>query len=89
MLRPINNNVIVKRIEKEKLYKSGIILTSVTSEEAHDWAKVVATSSKVKNIKEGDTVLVWWRKATKVKDDDQEYYIVDEEFISMIYDFGD
>jgi chaperonin GroES len=89
LLRPIKNNVVVERIEKEKIYKSGIIFTQVTSEQSHDWAKVVAMGSKVKDIKEGDTVLVWWPKATKVKHDDKEYYIVDEEFISMIYDFGD
>ncbi len=89
MLRPINNNVVVERIEKEKIWKSGIIFTPVKSLEAHDWAKVVSVGSKVTSVKEGDTVLVWWPKSTKVKHDDKDYWIINEELISMIYDFGE
>ena len=96
-LKPIRDRILIKPEDKESVTASGIVIPDNAAEKPLK-GKVLAVGTGKLNedgtivplvIKEGDTVLVWWRKATKVKDDDQEYYIVDEEFISMIYDFGD
>jgi chaperonin GroES len=84
LLKPIKNNIIVELIQKENVTASGIVLTSTNSEEASR-GKVIAIGPKVLDIKEGDTVLPNWNKATKTKYNNQELYIVSEEEIVLIF----
>ena len=62
-MRPLNDNVIVERIEKENVTSSGILLKS--SDEA-DKAKVTAIGPDVVDVNVDDVLLINWNKAKKI-----------------------
>lgn len=86
MLKPIKNNVIVELIEKEKITKSGIVLSSADPAEANK-SKIVSVGPDVNLVKEGDIVLPNWNAARQIKYNGSEYYVVSEDEIVLI--FGD
>ncbi len=59
-LKPLNDVLIVEKVEKENVSASGIILTS--SDEA-DRAKVIAVGPDVTGVTVGDEVLINWQKS--------------------------
>ena len=62
-MRPLKNNVIVERIEKENVTSSGILLKS--SDEA-DKAKVTAIGPDVVDVNVDELLLINWNKAKKI-----------------------
>ena len=62
-MRPLKDNVIVERIEKENVTSSGILLKS--SDEA-DKAKVTAIGPDVVDVNVDDVLLINWNKAKKI-----------------------
>jgi co-chaperonin GroES (HSP10) len=84
-LKPIKKNIIVTIIEKEKVTSSGIILKHADAEEVSK-GTVTAIGPEVTLIEEGQTILPNWNKAVKTKFDDQEYFIVNEDDIVLIFE---
>lgn len=56
MYKPIDNNLIIRPIAKEKATKSGIILTNNDSDPM-DTAEVIAVGCNINDIQIGDTIM--------------------------------
>ena len=84
MLRPLNKNVILKKEVEEKKTASGIILTE-TAKEKPSIASVVAIGKDCEaKIAEGDRVVYKEYSGTKVKMDEVEYIIIEDEDILAV-----
>lgn len=86
MLKPLHDNVVLKKekAEKETKTASGIILTESNKNDP-SYAIVVAKGEDCKaGIKEGDKVVYKEYSGTKVKLDDEDYIIIEEEDILAI-----
>lgn len=84
MLRPLNNNVVLKKEKIQTQTASGIILSK--SEEETEYAVVVAVGEGIKNekgeimpcnVKVNDKVIYKSYSPTKVNYNNDEYLIVD------------
>lgn len=83
MLKPLNNNVILKKAKAENKTASGIVLTSVKEEK--NQAVVVAVGSKCdEQLKEGMKVIYKEYSTTSFKADEDEYLIISDENILAI-----
>ena len=92
MIKPLYNNVLLKRVDASNVTKSGIVLSQ--KEEKEDYAEVVAVSDvkEVKindhvyplTIKKGDKVMFKKYSGTEVEDDGQEYILIKAEDILAI-----
>jgi co-chaperonin GroES (HSP10) len=85
LLKPIKKNVIIKAIQKEKISSGGIVLAEVDREEASKGI-VVAIGPEVTEVKLDEVILPNWQKAKKSKFDDQEFWIVHEDDIVLVFD---
>ena len=85
ILKPIKSNVIVELIEKEKITSGGIILQKADPTEANR-GLVVAIGPEVTDIVLGQEVLPNWNAAKKMKFEEQNLYVVDEEEIVLIFE---
>ena len=85
MLKPIKNNVILELIQKEKVSSGGILLAEVDREEASK-GTVISIGPEVTEVKLNEVILPNWQKARKVKFDDLEYWIVNEDDIILVFD---
>ena len=85
MLRPIKKNVILKLIQKEKVSKGGLILAEVDREEASK-GTVISIGTDVTLVEVDQIVLPNWQKAKKTKFEDDEFWIVDEDDIILIFE---
>jgi len=85
MLRPIGDKIIVKLIERNLKTQSGIILSSNDPAEAQK-GRVVAVGNTVKEVRVGDAILPNWQTASQTKFEDEDYWIVTEENVVMIFD---
>lgn len=85
MLKPIKNNVIVELIEKEKVTKSGIVLSSADPAEANK-GKVLKIGPDVLDLKEGDLILPNWNKARLAKYMTTDFYIVSEDDVVLVFE---
>lgn len=85
MLKPIKKNVIVKAIEKEKVSSGGIILADVDREAATK-GQVVAIGKEVTEVQVDEVILPNWQKAKKSKFDDQEFWVIHEDEIILVFD---
>ncbi|MCI8540524.1 MAG: co-chaperone GroES [Erysipelotrichaceae bacterium] len=84
MLRPLNKNVILKKDEEEKKTASGIILTE-SAKDKPSVATVVAIGKECEaKIKEQDRVVYKEYSGTKVKMDEVEYIIIEDEDILAV-----
>jgi chaperonin GroES len=79
-IKPLNNNVIIKRIKKEEMTSGGIVLPGGDRDEA-DRAVVEAVGPDATGVKVGDTVLVNWQKAPKIEGD--LYKVIMEDIIGI------
>ena len=77
-MKPLQNKVIVQRIENQALSSGGIILNK--SEEP-DRAKVIAIGPDVDEVSIDDVVLLDWNKAVKAGD----FYVITVDNIVFIY----
>ena len=85
MLKPIKKNVILKLIQKEKVSKGGIVLAEVDREEASK-GTVISIGTDVTLVEVDQIVLPNWQKAKKTKFEDDEFWIVDEDDIILIFE---
>mgnify|MGYP003353059040 CR=1 FL=1 len=85
MIRPIKKNIIVELIEKEKVTEGGIILSRADPAEVNR-ALVLAVGPEVTEVKEGETILPNWNAAKPSKFDGQDFYIVNEDDVVLIFD---
>lgn len=85
ILKPIKKNIIVKVIEKEKVTTGGIILKSADPAEVSK-GTVVAIGADVTLIEVGQLILPNWNKAQKTKFDDEDYFIVNEDEVVLIFE---
>ena len=76
-MQPLQNKVIVERIEKELTTESGIVLQSG---EGPDFARVTAIGPDVTEVAVGEKVLIDWNKAVKSGD----IYVVAENNIIFV-----
>lgn len=81
-VRPLKDNVIIERQEKEQVSAGGIVLPG-GDREAVDKAVVIAIGPEVSDINVDDIVLVNWNKAAKI---DEKIYKVSFEDIIGIFE---
>ena len=79
-MKPLRDNIIVKRVAHERKTDSGLILQSNAGEP--DKAEVVAVGPKVDEVSIGDSLLVNWNKAVKFED---EQYILPITEVVLVY----
>ena len=88
-IRPLQDRVIVKRVEEEQKTKGGIIIPDSAKEKPIE-GKVVAVgkgkvqedgSQRALDVKEGDVVLFGKYAGTEVKIDGEEHLILREDDI--------
>lgn len=92
MIKPLYNNVLLKKVEASSTTASGIILTQ--KEEKEDYAIVAAVSGckelKIDDkvyempLKVGDKVMYRKYSGTEVKDNEEEYILIKAEDILAI-----
>ena len=92
MIKPLYNNVLLKKVDASNVTKSGIVLSQ--KEEKEDYAEVIAVSDvkEVKindhvyplTIKKGDKVMFKKYSGTEVEDDGEEYILIKAEDILAI-----
>jgi len=85
MLKPIKKNIVIQIIEKEKVTSSGIILKHADAEEVSK-ATVLAIGPDVTLIEEGQVILPNWNKAIPTKFDSEDYFIVNEDEVVLIFE---
>ena len=88
-IRPLQDRVIVKRIEEEEKTKGGIIIPDSAKEKPMEGKVIAVGAGKVQedgkkvplDVKEGDRVLFGKYAGTEVKIDDEEHLIMREDDI--------
>lgn len=84
-LTPIQDKVLVELIEKDTVTAGGIVLTRADPAEANR-GKVLSVGPLVVDVSVGDVILPNWNKATKIKSDGKDAYIVKEEDIVLVFE---
>jgi chaperonin GroES len=85
--RPLNDRVLVKRIEEEEQVRGGIVVPDTAKEKPQEGEVVAVGDGKVLEsgeqlkmaIKKGDRVLFGKYSGTEVKLDDEEYLMMRED----------
>ena len=86
-LRPLNDRVLVKRIEEEEQIQGGIVVPDTAKEKPQEGKVIAAGDGKILEsgeklkmaVKKGDRVLFGKYSGTEVKLDDEEYLIMRED----------
>ena len=92
-IRPLQDRVIVKRVQEEEKTKGGIIIPD-TAKEKPQQGKVIAVGlgKKEKNervaldVKEGETILFGKYSGQDIKIDGEEYLIMREDEVLAVLD---
>lgn len=91
MIRPLNENVVLKKDKVLKQTASGIVLSQ--KEQETEYATVIAVGEGFRNdkgeiipveVKVGDKVIYKSYSPTKIKLDDEEYLIVSQKDILAV-----
>ena len=91
-IRPLQDRILVKRIDEEEKTKGGIIIPDTAKEKPQE-AKVIAVGNgkvgengkKIAlDVKAGDKILFGKYSGSEVKIDDKEYLILREEDVLAI-----
>ena len=85
MLRPIKNKLVIQLIEKEKTTATGIVLTHGDPNEVTK-AKVISVGDEVTEVSPDDIILPDWNKAAKTTIDGEEFYVLTEENIVLVFE---
>ena len=88
-IRPLQDRVIIRRIEEGEQIRGGIIIPDTAKEKPQEGEVIAAGAGKkldsgeriALDVKEGDRVLFGKYAGTEVKLDDQEYLIMREDDI--------
>ncbi|RMH58953.1 MAG: co-chaperone GroES [Candidatus Hydrogenedentota bacterium] len=91
-VRPLNDRVLVKRLEQKEQKKGGIIIPDTAKEKPQEGEVVAVGPGKTGDdnqripleVKKGDRVLFGKYSGTDVKIDDEEYVIMREDDILAI-----
>ena len=84
MLKPLRNQVVLKKYEEENKTSSGIILAT-ENKKLPSVATVIALGNKVESdIKVNDKVVYKEYSGTKVTVDEIEYIVIDKEDILAV-----
>ena len=83
-IRPLQDRVIVKRVQEEEKTKGGIIIPD-SAKEKPQRAIVQAVGKKVENVNVGDQVLFDKYSGSKLRIEDEECLILKEEDILGIF----
>lgn len=79
-IQPLNDRVLVKRLEEDNKTVSGIIIPD-NSKEKPAQGEVVAVGNKAEDVKTGDKVIFGKFSGQEVKVEGQEFLIMKEEEI--------
>jgi co-chaperonin GroES (HSP10) len=79
-MRPLQNKVIVERIEQDNTTSSGIIIKGSTGEP--DRARIIAVGPDVKEVSANDVVLLDWNRTVK----SGEFFVITEDNIVFVYE---
>jgi chaperonin GroES len=85
MLRPIGDKIVVQLIKRDLTLSSGIVLARNDPMEAQK-GRVLAVGNDVEYVKVGDAILPNWQTAQETKLDGEDFWIVTEENVVMIFD---
>jgi chaperonin GroES len=88
-IRPLQDRVLVKRIEETNKTKGGIIIPDTAKEKPQEGEVVAAGKGKVLedgsqrplDVRKGDRILFGKYSGTEIKFDDEEYLIMREDDI--------
>ncbi len=92
MIKPLYNNVLLKKVEAKKETKSGIIISQKEENEEYAIVEAVSDVNDVKindhvykmPLKKGDKVMYKKYSGTDIKDGDDEYILIKAEDILAI-----
>ena len=92
MIKPLYNNVLLKKVEASKQTKSGIIISQKEEDEEYAVIEEIANVKTVtinENVydcplKKGDKVMFKKYSGTEIKEGDQEYILIKAEDILAI-----
>ena len=77
MFKPLNNNIIIKKVSEETKRASGIILmSSAEDKERNDIGEVVALSDSISELLIGDKVIYSKYAGSTLKQDGEDYLII-------------
>mgnify|MGYP000553126186 FL=1 len=74
--RPLNKNILVKRVEEEEKTSSGIIIPD-SAKEKPSVAEVIAVSDTIKEVKTGDRVVFSKYGGTEIALDGEDYLVLE------------
>lgn len=78
MFKPLNNMVIIKKLDEEVKSKSGIILApSSEGRERNDLGEVIAIADSINELIIGDKVIYSKYAGSSLKQDGEDYLIID------------
>ncbi|HUU51217.1 MAG TPA: co-chaperone GroES [Nitrospinota bacterium] len=88
-VRPLQDRILVKRLEEKEEKKGGIIIPDTAKEKPQEGKVIAVGSGKILDngkrqpleVKKGDKVLFGKYSGTEVKIDEEEYLIMREEDI--------
>jgi chaperonin GroES len=88
-IRPLQDRILVKRLEEQEVKKGGIIIPDTAKEKPQEGLVVAVGSGKIgedgkrqpMEVKKGDKILFGKYSGTEVKIEEQEYLIIREEEI--------
>ena len=84
IVKPLFKKVLVAEIKAVTKSEAGIILDNANSVREQNRAKVLAIGPDVTDVKEGDTILLDWTKASVVKIEGAQRAIVDQDHIVSV-----
>jgi chaperonin GroES len=93
-IRPLQDRILVERIEEKEVRKGGIIIPDSAKEKPQEGKVIAAGNGKVGDdgkrlpldVKTGDRILFGKYSGSEVKLDDKEYLILREEDVLAILD---
>lgn len=93
-LRPLQDRILVKRVEEEQTTKGGIIIPDTAKEKPAEGSVVAVGNGKVGDdgkripleVKEGDRILFGKYSGSEVKIEGEEYLIMREDDVLGIID---
>ena len=85
MLKPIRNNLLVELIQKEKITKSGIVL-SVADRDEVNRGVILAVGPEVLDLKVGDNILPNWNAGRQTKYENQDLWIINEDDVVLVFE---
>ena len=88
-VRPLNDRVLLKRLEQQEVIKGGIIIPDTAKEKPQEAEVVAVGPGKLDDngkrvpceVKKGDRILIGKYSGTDIKIEDHEYVIVREDEI--------